>query len=169
MAAVVEGSSGFSRAPGPMSDPPSCAVSPKDKDSPLPPLPIDVRRERMSRRSLPTPSVSSVAAGKRRAVNIPPEAPREALRRMLTDPRLLARLLSVLSWQSFHALVSTCRTYRATFSSPKLRNAVLSRFVPGYRLCLADREAVEVAVDVSLHDLAIFGELMLHSSHLRAI
>lgn len=133
------------------------------KDRPLPPFPSNSQRPRpqVPRRPAPAPPVSAVAAGKRRAVAAPLIAPQDALRKMLTDARMLAPLLFATSWQAFHALINTCQTFRRIFATSTLKNLILSRFVPGYRLSLGDRYTMGQSIDISLLDLAAFGESWL--------
>lgn len=78
---------------------------------------------------------------------------------MLKNPVILSRLLAVTHWLPLHALISTCREFRQNFARRELRDVILSRFVPGYRLCLGDRDVAELSVDITIEDLALFREL----------
>ncbi|KAI0690157.1 hypothetical protein BC835DRAFT_1281482 [Cytidiella melzeri] len=99
---------------------------------------------------------SAIAAGKRRAVPSAHMSPQAALQRMLENPRLLVSLLSLLSWPTFHALASACKAFRCVLAAPMAHDAILSRFVPGYRLCLGGRPSNVPCMEVSLQDLADF-------------
>lgn len=77
---------------------------------------------------------------------------------MLGTPTILARLISHMPWSLFHALMSTCREHRRIFYKPQLRDAILERYVPGYRLCLGNRDVAEFAIDITTEDLAVFRE-----------
>lgn len=139
---------------------PSSPVSSSRRDRPLPPPPVVAPRPRRP----PNPQVipellSTVAAGKRKAHSVPSTIPRDAVCQMLGTPTILARLISHMPWSSFHALISTCREHRRIFYKPQLRDAILERYVPGYRLCLGTRDVAEFAIDIATEDLAVFREL----------
>ena len=136
---------------------PSPTLSPMLRERPLPPIPVgDERPSPTTRASATMPQPSSVALGKRKAPAVPVISSSEGLHRMLKSPHILSRLLELLPWSSFHALICTCRDFRRIYSQPELRDVVLSRFVPGYKLCLGNRDVAELSVDVTLEDLALF-------------
>lgn len=86
-------------------------------------------------------------------------APSGSLGSVLQGPRILARFLRYLRWHDFQSLALTCRACSDVLHHPKLRDAVLSRFVPGYRYCLrhADVDAVS-SIDAQFSDLSHFSE-----------
>ena len=86
-------------------------------------------------------------------------APSGSLGSVLQEPRILARFLRYLRWHDFQSLALTCRACSDVLHHPKLRDAVLSRFVPGYRYCLrhADVDAVS-SIDAQFSDLSHFSE-----------
>ena len=115
---------------------PPSPISPKGKERPLPPIPSTAHPSYTSRTSPPSSSspsaVSSTAAGKRRAVSAPLVSAYDALERMLTDPRILARLLSALPWSAFHALISTALAhscYSDIYNMRKHKLSTLTLFV----------------------------------------
>lgn len=152
MAAVAELSSYRS------SQAPSSPSSPKRRERPLPPLPTDDEQREPSPPASPMiPKASAVALGKRRAAPLAAVSFSEGLSRMVHDPSMLSALLGALQWPSFHALISTCRTFRRTFTRPELRDVIFSRFVPGYSFALGSRQVAELSVDITIEDLALFG------------
>lgn len=84
---------------------------------------------------------------------------RGSLGSVLQEPRILARFLHYVPWHDFQSLALTCSACSNVLHRPKLRTAVLSRFVPGYRYCLhyADRDTVS-SIDVQISDLSNFSE-----------
>ncbi|GJE88700.1 hypothetical protein PsYK624_047830 [Phanerochaete sordida] len=131
--------------------------SPNRRERPLPPLPTDdAQREPSSPASPMIPKASAVALGKRKAASFAAVSFSESVRRMLHDPSMLSALLGALQWPSFHALISTCRTFRRTFTRPELRDVIFSHFVPGYSLALGSRQVAELSVDITIEDLALF-------------
>ena len=86
-------------------------------------------------------------------------APSGSLGSVLQEPRILTRILRYLRWHDFQSLALTCRACSDVLHHPKLRDTVLSRFVPGYRYCLrhADVDAVS-SIDVEFSDLSHFSE-----------
>jgi hypothetical protein len=116
--------------------------------------------------SLPTqlsyvPSASRLSTP-RASLAMPPSAMRPAsgsLGSVLQEPRILARFLRYVRWHDFQSLALTCRTCCSVLHHPKLRNAVLSRFVPGYRYCLRHADADTISsIDVGFSDLIHFSE-----------
>jgi hypothetical protein len=79
---------------------------------------------------------------------------------VLKEPRILACLLRYVRWRDFRSLALTCRACSNVLQHPKLRDAVLSRFVPGYRYCLrhADADTISSSIDVGFSDLSHFSE-----------
>lgn len=82
---------------------------------------------------------------------------------VLQEPRILARLLCYVRWRDFQSLAITCRACSNVLHHPKLRDAVLSRFIPGYRYCLrhADTNTISSSIDVGFSDLSHFSEYRL--------
>ena len=82
-----------------------------------------------------------------------------SLGNVLQEPRVLARFLRYVQWHDFQSLAITCRTCSRVLRDPKLRDAVLSRFVPGYRYCLRHADADSISsIDVEFSDLSHFSE-----------
>jgi hypothetical protein len=78
---------------------------------------------------------------------------------VLQEPRILTRFLRYVRWHDFQSLALTCRTCANVLHHPKLRDAVLSRFVPGYRYCLRHGDADTISsIDVEFSDLNHFSE-----------
>lgn len=96
----------------------------------------------------------------RASLAVPPSVMRlGSLGSVLQEPRILARFLRYLRWHDFQSLAFTCRTCSNVLHHPKLRDAVLSRFVPGYRYCLRHADADSISsIDVEFSDLSHFGE-----------
>jgi hypothetical protein len=91
---------------------------------------------------------------------MPPSVMRPgSLGSVLQEPRILTRLLRYVRWHDFQSLALTCRACSNALHHPKLRNAVLLRFVPGYRYCLrhADPDTIS-SIDVGFSDLSHFSE-----------
>ena len=105
--------------------------------------------------SRPKPSTS------RASLAVPSSVMRPgSLRSVLQEPRILARLLRYLRWHDFQSLAFTCRACSNVLHHSKLRDAVLSRFVPGYRYCLrhADADEISSSIEVEFSDLGHFSE-----------
>lgn len=119
---------------------------------PLPALPNQAHRAppksqpSTSRASLaPAPSGSALTRG--------------SLGSVLQVPRILSRFLRYVPWHDFQSLALTCSACSNVLQHPKLRNAVLSRFVPGYRYCLRHADVGTVStIDVQFSDLSHFSE-----------
>ena len=78
---------------------------------------------------------------------------------VLQEPRILVRFLRYVQWHDFQSLALTCRTCSNVLHDPKLRDAVLSRFVPGYRYCLRHADADSISsIDVEFSDFSHFSE-----------
>ncbi len=81
------------------------------------------------------------------------------LRSVLQQPRILACFLRYVRWHDFRSLALTCRACSNVLHHPKLRDAVLSRFVPGYRYCLRHADINTISgIDVQFNDLSHFSE-----------
>lgn len=122
---------------------------------PLPSLPT---------RSKYVPSGSRPSSTSRASLAVPPSVMRTgrtgSLGSVLQEPRILTRLLRYVRWRDFQSLALTCSACSNVLHHPKLRNAVLSRFVPGYRYCLrrADADTIGSTIDVEFSDLSHFSE-----------
>ena len=139
-----------------LSEPQVIPISPKSRERLLPPLPpTEMELNIPSMKFDETPKLSAIAAGKRKVVPVPSITPSEGIRRMLNHPVILSRLSAITQWLSFHALISTCSEFRQILARPELRDVILSRFVPGYKLCLGNREVVELSVDITIEDIAL--------------
>ncbi len=101
------------------------------------------------------PSTSRVSLAVRR-----PSVMRSgSLSSVLQEPCILARFLRYVRWRDFQSLAFTCRTCSNVLHHPKLRDAVLSRFVPGYRYCLRHADADTISsIDVEFSDLSHFSK-----------
>ncbi|KAF8501627.1 hypothetical protein F5888DRAFT_1250675 [Russula emetica] len=115
---------------------------------PLPSLPPQPNYEPSGSR----PSTS------RASLEVPPSVMTPgSLGSVLQEPRILARFLRYVRWHDFQSLALTCRTCSNVLHHPKLRDAVLSRFVPGYRYCLQHADADTISsIDVEFSDLSHF-------------
>ncbi|KAH0833040.1 hypothetical protein J3R83DRAFT_12031 [Lanmaoa asiatica] len=138
------------------SDPPSL------EDRPLPPLPHQLpltydRRKPISDfprqpnpvqlTSPPKPSTSLAKSKAWRKMH------RNAVL-SLRQPRLLARILHFAAWDDLYALFATCSGIRHLWTSRDIRDVIFSRYLPGYRVALRQRDPAALqAVDVTLHDL----------------
>lgn len=80
-----------------------------------------------------------------------------SLRSVLQEPHILARFLRYVRWHDFQSLALTCRACSNVLHNPKLRDAVLSRFLPGYRYCLQHADADSISrIEVEFSDLSHF-------------
>lgn len=74
-------------------------------------------------------------------------------------PNILASLLSYIDFPEFHALCCTSKAMRQLLDERSARDAVLSRFVPGYSLGAADfGQSLENDIFVELRDLEALSE-----------
>ena len=134
-------------------------VTPQTKqDRPLPPIPQDSKPSRSPSAYAARHTLSAVAAGKRKAIPAAQVRTSDMLQQVLENPRAFASLLSALSWSTFHTLVSTCSSFRRAVANPVAQNAILSRFVPGYQMCLGTRTSLAHQIEVTIEDLATFSE-----------
>ena len=149
--------------PLPVVDPPRSRPLPSVSTSgivgssrPLPPLPSQALNvlPASPRESRPLASRASLAPAPSGSALI-----RGSLGSVLQVPRILSRFLRYVPWHDFQSLALTCSACSNVLQHPKLRNAVLSRFVPGYRYCLrhADVDTVST-IDVQFSDLSHFSE-----------
>jgi len=122
---------------------------------PLPPLPP---------RPNHVPSSGSRPSTSRASLVVPPSVTRHgSLGSVLQEPRILARFLRYVRWHDFQSLALTCKSCSNVLHHPKLRDAVLSRFVPGYRYCLRHADADSISsIDVEFSDLSHFSEFSIH-------
>ncbi|KAJ7104035.1 hypothetical protein B0H15DRAFT_808183 [Mycena belliarum] len=82
------------------------------------------------------------------------QAHRVPLLALVKNPHILTSLLAQLSWRACWALLGTCRDCRDFFSFSELKDVILSRFVPGYAICLRISDSVRLqSVPVTLADL----------------
>lgn len=82
-----------------------------------------------------------------------------SLSSVFQEHRILARFLRYVRWRDFRSLALTCRACSNVLHNPELRDAVLSRFVPGYRYCVRHADAETVgSIDVKFSDLSHFSE-----------
>jgi hypothetical protein len=88
-----------------------------------------------------------------------PASPRLSLVSVFQEQRILANFLRYIKWHDFRSLALTCTACRNVLHHPKLRNVVLSAFVPGFRYCLrhADLDSSE-DIGIQFHDLNDFSE-----------
>ena len=123
---------------------------------PLPPLPP---RPHHAPSSGSRPSTSRASL-----VLVPPSVMRHgSLGSVLQEPRILARLLRYVRWHDFQSLALTCKSCSNVLHHPKLRDAVLSRFVPGYRYCLRHADADSISsIDVEFSDLSHFSKFSIY-------
>ncbi|KIK96786.1 hypothetical protein PAXRUDRAFT_32187 [Paxillus rubicundulus Ve08.2h10] len=141
---------------------------------PLPPLPYPYTRKPPQITQIPLekrkfPLMSSHPPTQQRSIqDIPPTSSSllsksKAWKRMhrnailaLRQPRVLARLLHFTTWDDSYSLFATCSGIRHLWDVHQLRDSILSRHVPGYRLALRHRDlAMFQDVDVTLHDLDV--------------
>jgi hypothetical protein len=64
----------------------------------------------------------------------------QSLRTAIKRPQVLANLLDHLPWVYFYTLTCTCRDFRYILRSPDLKDVVLAQYVPGYKLCIENRD-----------------------------
>ncbi|OCH95347.1 hypothetical protein OBBRIDRAFT_573224 [Obba rivulosa] len=147
----------LSERPGTGSAGTMSSQTPRQRPLPALPKPASLHAQLSAQLRIQSPPPMSKAAGKRRARPLSLATTRRALSKLLEEPRILSHLLGVLPWGDFHSLMSTCREFRRElFHRPECRDAILSHYVPGYRMAqLAgdQRHCREVAVD--MHDLAL--------------
>jgi hypothetical protein len=143
--------------PYPLADPPRSrplsSISTPKTTKPLPPLPVQPHY-------VPAGSGPSTS---RPSLALAPSAWRPVRRSsicsLLQQPRILACFLRHVHWHDFQSLALTCSACRNVLHHPKLRDAVLSRFVPGYRYCLRHADVNTVSsIDVQFGDLSYFSE-----------
>ena len=125
---------------------------------------LDIVGSSKSRPSLP-PKPYYVPSGSRPStsrlsLSVPSSVLRpRILRSVLQEPRILACFLRYVRWHDFRSLALTCRACSNVLHHPKLRDAVLSRFVPGYRYCLRHADINTISgLDVQFSDLSHFSE-----------
>jgi len=145
----------------PVADPtrprPLLSISTSEKlvgsSKPLPPLPVQPRPSHV-------PPPGSRPSTFRASLAVPPSVMRHgSLGSVLQEPCILARLIRYVRWHDFRSLALTCRACSNVLHHPKLRDAVLSRFVPGYRYCLQHADADTISsIDVEFSDLSHFSE-----------
>lgn len=141
-------------------------ISPKGRERPLPSLPSTAMKSKAPSMKFDEKTrLSAVVAGKRRAAPIPSIAPSDGIRRMLNNTVILSRLSAVTPWPSFQALISTCKEFRQIFARPELRDVILSRFVPGYKLCLGNRDLAELSVDITIEDINLLRKHYVSYNH----
>ena len=82
-----------------------------------------------------------------------------ALDSLLQEPRVLANFLRYVHWDDFHSLALTCTACRNVLERPKLRDVVLSAFVPGYSYCLRHADVdILPSIAIQFSDLGNFSE-----------
>lgn len=64
----------------------------------------------------------------------------QSLATAIKQPPVLANLLDYLPWAYFYTLTCTCREFRHILRNPDLKDVVLARYVPGYKLCIGSRD-----------------------------
>ncbi len=90
------------------------------------------------------------------------------LSRALQEPRVLTHFLRYLQWHDFRSLAMTCTSCRNILQHPKLRDVVLSAFVPGYQYCLRHADlSASGDIEVQFSDLSYFSACRI--LHLYAI
>lgn len=78
---------------------------------------------------------------------------------VLQEPRILANFLRYVHWDDFQSLARTCTTCSNVLQHPKLRDVVLSAFIPGYQHCLRHADVgTTSSITVQFKDLSRFGE-----------
>jgi hypothetical protein len=88
-----------------------------------------------------------------------PASSRISLVSVFQESRILANFLRYIHWHDFRSLTLTCSACLNVLRHPKLRNTVLSAFVPGYQYCLRYADLDPSAdIDVQLGDLNDFCE-----------
>ena len=84
-------------------------------------------------------------------------APAATLSRTFQEPRVLTHFLRRLQWHDFWSFTSTCTSFRNMLGHSKLRDAVLSAFVPGYQYCLRHADlSASGDIEVRFSDLNYF-------------
>jgi len=78
---------------------------------------------------------------------------------VLQEPRILANFLRHVHWDGFQSLALTCTTCSNVLQHPKLRDVVLSAFIPGYRYCLRHADVdTPSSITVQFSHLSRFSE-----------
>jgi hypothetical protein len=87
-----------------------------------------------------------------------------SLQNILSSPRILDYILSLVSYGDFFALTATCSELRDLMQEPALKDAILSHFLPGFRSLLRTKTPeLFVDVRVTVGDLNVFREPPLPS------
>jgi len=82
---------------------------------------------------------------------------RVALGSLLQEPRILANFLRYVHWDDFHSLALTCTACINVLERPKLRDVILSAFVPGYSYCLRHADVdILPSIVIQFSDLGNF-------------
>ncbi|KAK7033227.1 MIF4G/MA4-domain-containing protein [Favolaschia claudopus] len=143
------------------------AVDLDTEDSP--PTPRSAR----SRKRSTVPSLRPQPSTRPTATRLTPYTRSPMLLNAIRHRQILASLLAHLSWQAYWSLCSTSRDFRDLFLFADLRNAILSRFVPGYSACLRISDPIRLQhVPVTLDDLnllAISQSVPLHRYPMHAL
>ena len=78
---------------------------------------------------------------------------------VLQQPRILTTFLRYVHWDDFQSLALTCPTCSNVLQHPKLRDVVLSAFVPGYSYCLRHADVgTPTSITLQFSDLDHFSE-----------
>ncbi|KAH9002995.1 hypothetical protein EDB86DRAFT_103950 [Lactarius hatsudake] len=116
----------------------------------------------------PNPGVSTLRTSYAHSSHtsyMPAPAP-APLSRALQEPRILTHFLRYLQWHDFRSLAMTHTSCRDLLQHPKLRDVVLSAFVPGYQYCLRHADlSASGDIEVRFSDLSHFmisQQLSLH-------
>jgi hypothetical protein len=78
---------------------------------------------------------------------------------VLQEPRILASFLRYVHWDDFQSLALTCTACTNVLQHPKLRDVVLSAFVPSYWYCLRHADVDSPSnIAVQFSNLSRFSE-----------
>ncbi|KAF9048441.1 hypothetical protein BJ165DRAFT_1525897 [Panaeolus papilionaceus] len=109
-------------------------------------------------RSKPQPraprTASTLHSAPRVLSSFMPRTTNSSLTVAIQDPNILSALVAHLDWIDCYPLLITCKALRDLFRHTALRDAVLSRFVPGYAYALRSRGSNQLHnVQLSIRDL----------------
>ncbi|KAI0035400.1 hypothetical protein K488DRAFT_83107 [Vararia minispora EC-137] len=86
-----------------------------------------------------------------------PAQSRLSLPSILQTPGVLRRILPFLHWSEFHSISLSSKECLNLVKDPELKDVILSRFVPGYRYCLAQSDTASYReVPLRFKDLDLF-------------
>lgn len=130
---------------------------------PVRPLPVPPGSEKCRQLAQSIPIVSPTPALAHRKSR--PRRRRDALHAAFADSRIVNALLPFLFWDDVRALCFASRRISHILSKPKLKDILLARFVPGYRVAMQsrDRRHYEDVLRMDIQDIDLLGESVCSS------